>query len=311
MKFLKKGVLTTIQDFGRSKYQSSGINPGGVMDTLSFRLLNIVLDNVENEACLEIHFPGPVIEFEEDCEFAFTGADFSSCLNDSSLVNNKMYRAKVGDILSFKRKIEGERLYFGVKGGFEILPWLHSKSYQSQLNILSLPDAIEISCSQNAKERKFGVSFDLGLENSRIRFVSSFEYDELEEKSKGIMKKTDFEITRDSNRMGFRLKGFPMALVKAVEMISSSVCKGVIQLLPDGQLVVLMADAQVSGGYPKLGFVIENDLSKLAQLGVGAKMRFERVSYEHAIDIMIKTQNSLELINKSLKLRENEHGYKL
>jgi allophanate hydrolase subunit 2 len=72
-----------------------------------------------------------------------------------------------------------------------------------------------------------------------------------------------------------------------------------------------MADAQVSGGYPKLGFVIENDLSKLAQLGVGAKMRFEMVSYEHAIDIMIKTQNSLELINKSLKLRENEDGYKL
>jgi antagonist of KipI len=307
MKILKKGILTTIQDMGRWSHQAAGVNPGGVMDTLSFRLLNIVLGNSENQAALEIHYPGPILEFEESCEFALSGADFLAKLNGMEVRRNKIQVAKKGDILTFSAKIEGERLYFGVKGGFLSNSWLGSKSYQSQLKVLALTHSLKLNETKNARSNNFGFSFHLELENPVIRFVSSFEYNEINDVFKNAMCETDFEITKHSNRMGYRLYGLAMSLDKPKEMISSGVSKGVIQLLPDGQLIILMADAQVSGGYPKLGFVIENDISKLSQLASGTKIRFQRIEYEKAIDVILQTSRSFELIRKSLRLREKNY----
>ena len=107
--------------------------------------------------------------------------------------------------------------------------------------------------------------------------------------------------------MGYRLSGEPLHLNQNKELVSASVTKGTVQLLPDGQLIILMADAQVSGGYPKLGFVIEDDISKLSQLGSQTKIEFERISYEKAIEIMLQTKKTFDLIQKSLKLREKEN----
>jgi antagonist of KipI len=118
---------------------------------------------------------------------------------------------------------------------------------------------------------------------------------------------TEFLISKDSNRMGYRLNGKPLTLVENKEMISAAVTKGSIQLLPDGQLIILMGDAQVSGGYPKLGFVIENDISKLSQFGSQTKIEFKKISYENAIEIMLETQKYLDLIQKTLKFREKEN----
>ena len=309
MRIIKKGMLTTLQDLGRFGFQSSGVNPSGAMDLLSARLLNLILGNHQQEAVLEMHFPGPLIEFEENCYFALTGADFDGHLNQQNIVRNKRYFAKKGDQLSFKRKLEGERSYFGVRNGFVLDSWLNSKSFHSQLDVCTFPENLKVRDSQTELGQKinFGVSFGHNLSNSKIRFVSGFEYQKLEEKSKAALNMTDFVISKDSNRMGYRLNGFPIILGVNTEMISAAVGKGTIQLLPNGQLIVLMADAQVSGGYPKLGFVIENDISKLAQLGAGAKVIFEKISYDHALEIMYETERTLYLINKSLRLRENEN----
>ncbi|MDP1814319.1 MAG: biotin-dependent carboxyltransferase family protein [Leadbetterella sp.] len=309
MKILKKGILSTFQDKGRFGYQSVGINIGGVMDNLSFRLLNMILGNHSNEAALEIHFPGPHIEFEEFCYFAITGAEFNATLNQKLLTKNKIYRAKPGDHLAFKHKSNGERLYFGVKGGLEVPDWLNSKSSNSQLNFpefcqnLALNNKVELAIDRT----QYGVSFNYDFTSKIIRFVPSFEFEKLDIASKKNLLNSDFLITKDSNRMGYRLSGEPMVLLENKEMVSASVTKGTIQLLPDGQLIVLMADAQVSGGYPKLGFVIENDVSKLSQLGFQSKIEFEMVSYEHAVKIMLQTEKSFDLIKKSLKLREKEN----
>jgi antagonist of KipI len=309
MKILKKGILSTFQDKGRFGYQSVGINIGGVMDNLSFRLLNMILGNHSNEAALEIHFPGPHIEFEEFCFFAITGAEFNATLNQKLLTKNKIYKAKPGDHLVFKHKSNGERLYFGVKGGLEVPDWLNSKSSNSQLNFpefcqnLALNNKVELAIDRT----QYGVSFNYDFTSKIIRFVPSFEFEKLDIASKKNLLNSDFLITKDSNRMGYRLSGEPMVLLENKEMVSASVTKGTIQLLPDGQLIVLMADAQVSGGYPKLGFVIENDVSKLSQLGFQSKIEFEMVSYEHAVKIMLQTEKSFDLIKKSLKLREKEN----
>ncbi len=309
MKILKKGVLSTFQDHGRFGYQSVGLNIGGVMDNLSFRLLNAVLGNYSNEAALEIHFPGPHIEFEEFCFFAITGPDFGATLNQKMLTKNKKYKAKPGDQLVFKNKFNGERLYFGVQGGFEIPDWLNSKSFNAQLN---LPVVSQIIVLNNKDELEidsynYGVSFNYDLTKYIIRFVSGFEFEKLNIESKISLLNSEFLISKDSNRMGYRLSGEPLSLIEKMEMVSSPVSKGTIQLLPDGQLIVLMADAQVSGGYPKLGFVIENDVSKLSQFGSHSKISFEMVSYEQAVQIMLQTEKSFKLIKKSLELREKEN----
>ena len=309
MKIHKKSVLSTFQDLGRFGYQSVGVNIGGAVDTLSLKLLNIVLGNNENEAALEIHFPGPQIEFEESCYFAITGAEFNATLNASLIRNNKLYRVQPGDIIVFKNKIKGERLYFGVKGGFEGLDWLNSKSTNSQLNFPSFSEKIVLKSKDqsNGNQTKYGVAFAPDYSQKRIRFVPSFEFDQLSENSVHHLLNSEFLISKDSNRMGYRLSGEPLNLNAIKEMISASVTKGTIQLLPDGQLIILMADAQVSGGYPKLGFVIENDISKLSQFGSQTKIEFERISYENAVEIMLQTKKSFDLIQKSLKLREKEN----
>jgi antagonist of KipI len=309
MKILKKGVLSTFQDHGRFGFQTIGLNIGGVMDNLSFRLLNMILGNHSNEAALEIHFPGPHIEFEEFCFFAMTGADFNPTLNQKLLTKNKIYKAKPGDQLVFKHKSIGERLYFGVKGGLEIPDWLNSKSSNAQLNFpefsqyIALNNKVEIAIDCT----KYGVSFDHDYTSKIIRFVPSFEFDKLDFDSKNNLLNSEFLISKNSNRMGYRLSGVPLALIESMEMVSASVTKGTIQLLPDGQLIVLMADAQVSGGYPKIGFVIENDVSKLSQFSPQSKIWFEMISYEHAVQIMLQTEKSFRLIKKSIELREKEN----
>jgi antagonist of KipI len=151
------------------------------------------------------------------------------------------------------------------------------------------------------------VAFAHDYSNKYIRFVPSFEFDELDKDSKSNLLNSEFLISKDSNRMGYRLNGKPLTLVENKEMISAAVTKGSIQLLPDGQLIILMGDAQVSGGYPKLGFVIENDISKLSQFGSQTKIEFKKISYENAIEIMLETQKYLDLIQKTLKFREKEN----
>ncbi|MCP9768151.1 biotin-dependent carboxyltransferase family protein [Lacihabitans sp. LS3-19] len=307
MKFIKKGILTSVQDFGRQNFQSIGVSVGGVLDVLSFKVLNALLRNDPNEACLEIHFPGPVILFEEICTFAVSGGDFEAYLNRKVLSRNKIYQSQVGDVLTFNRKRVGERVYFGVMGGFDVVSWLGSSSTNFQMKINLLPENIKLKHSPNYSILKFksGVSFDYDFQNPRIRFVSDFEFENLTEKAKFILTNTDFEVGLQSNRMGYRLKGQALDLVEKKEQISSAVSKGTMQLLPNGQIIVLMADAQVTGGYPKLGFVIENDLSFLSQLGPNKTIKFEKVSIEHALEIKKQSSVSLEIIKKALKFSEN------
>src|ERR1041385_1412871 len=124
----KEGILSTIQDLGRFGYQHLGINPGGAMDHRSVILLNILLGNPESTAVIEIHFPAGVIEFERPCIFALGGADFAAELNGLPVSTLCLYSAEEGDVLSFQTKLNGNRTYLAVRGGFSVEDWLGSTS---------------------------------------------------------------------------------------------------------------------------------------------------------------------------------------
>ena len=124
----KSGILSTIQDTGRTGFRRFGINPNGAMDVSAARLINILLGNFETEAVLEMNFPAPVLKFEEPAVIAVGGADFGVKLDDESIENWRPYSVKANQTLSFPNKINGNCAYLAVKGGFVVKEWLNSAS---------------------------------------------------------------------------------------------------------------------------------------------------------------------------------------
>jgi antagonist of KipI len=314
MKFLKKGILTSFQDLGRAGYQSYGVNLGGAMDIESLKILNILLENNLNEAALEIHFPAPIIVFEEKCVFAITGGNFDAHLNTKSVVLNKLVFAKAGDFLKFNTKINGERAYFGVYGGFNLIEWLNSKSTNLQLNFPVLPESFSVNYKElpNYLNTKLGFSrrnfFERNFNDNipSLRFVSTYEFESLTIKSKYEFEKKSYKISTESNRMAYKLESETLKLENKVEKISSAVTRGNVQLLPNGQLLILMADAQTTGGYPNIGFIIEQDLDLLAQKMLNSEFKIKIISLEAAIVLKIESLKKIEKLKRTLELLRHD-----
>lgn len=270
MKFIKPGLLSTYQNLGNNGLRHLGVNPSGAMDRFSVKLLNIALQNDENQPILEMHFPAPEILFEEDAVIIIGGADFSPTIDNEPIINWKTILVKTGNILRFKKLIAGSRAYLAVK-----------KSENTFLPYIGL--------TSNFVHQK------------TIRFTEGNEFELLTEKSKESFENQSFTISKDSNRMGFRMNAEALEVKTKKELVSSAVDFGTIQLLPNGQIIVLMADHQTSGGYPRLGNIISVDLPKLAQSNLNSIIIFKKVSIEEAEDLLIKQEIELQKLKASIR----------
>ena len=304
----KEGLLTTVQDLGRNGFRRVGINPNGAMDKTAVRLINILLGNSESEAAIEMHFPAPEILFETDAVFALGGANFGARLNDEPVENWRVHFAGSGSVLKFTEKISGNRCYLSVKGGFRIEKWLASASTNLAAGIggfsgrpLKKGDRLFFAQKPKTKNQKpnIKISHQLLPFYSRfptVRIIKGAEFDLLNALSEQDFLSETFTISKNSNRMGFRLEGKPLYLLENLELVSSAVDFGTIQLLPDGQMIALMADHQTTGGYPRLGAVISTDLPLLAQLGANDKVGFHLVSIEEAENLLIEYEKDLNFL---------------
>jgi antagonist of KipI len=313
IQILKSGILTTVQDLGRNNFRRLGINPNGVMDTTAARLVNVLLGNRENEAVLEMHYPAAEILFEKDAFFALGGADFSAKLDDKSIENWRLHFAAKKSVLRFSEKKLGNRAYLSIKGGFEIERWLASASTNLKAKIggfdgRSLQKGDRINVNSKFKIQNSRLNFKIS--NSLIPFYSRFptvrvtacaEFDLLRTSSHEAFLKENFVISQNSDRMGFRLQGKPIHLAEKAEILSSAVDFGTIQLLPDGQMIILMADHQTSGGYPRIANVIPTDLPLLAQLGAGNKVAFHLISIAEAENLLIEFEKNLNLLKIAVR----------
>lgn len=308
--FVKKsGILTTIQDLGRKDFRRFGINPNGAMDAQAVRLINILLGNDEKEAVLEIHFPAPIFEFEENAVIALGGADFNAKINDKSIENWRSYFVEKGSILNFEEKNFGSRTYFAVKGGLAIEKWLGSFSTNLHAEIggfqgrsLQKGDRLFLKQTTNDKQQttnyKISTSLIPNYQESvaKIRVVEGAELQMLTALSELSFLKQEFTISPNSDRMGFRLRGEPLYLLDKIELVSSAVNFGTIQLLPDGQMIVLVADHQTSGGYPRIANVVSADLPILAQFDPNENIGFEIISQEQAENLLMNFENELNYL---------------
>ncbi len=312
----KSGILTTIQDLGREGYRRFGINPSGVMDRCAVRLINILLGNEENEAVIELHFPAAQIVFESDAIFALGGADFGAEIDGETVENWRPIFAAKDNTLRFSRKNSGHRLYLTAKGGFKLEKWLGSSSTNLTANIggmdgrkLIAVDRLELRQTYYKPQRDIShlqVSPSLLPYYSRfptVRIIAGAEYELLSDPGQELLIGQDFSISNASDRMGFRLSGEPISLSKPLELLSSAADFGTIQLLPNGQLIVLMADHQTTGGYPRIAHVTSQDLPLMAQLGPGDKVGFHLIELAEAEQLAVDFERELRFFRVGCRLQ--------
>jgi antagonist of KipI len=315
--FLKSGILTSIQDLGRQGFQDKGINPSGAMDTLSMRLVNILLGNSEKEAVIEIHYPSPTITFEEHAIIAIGGADFSPTINNQFIRNWRIIEVEPGDMLSFGKRNGGERAYLAVKEGFKIDTVLNSMSTNLKANFggkkINKGDSLELNLRNgrlfsaskkvNLAPRTVNAKLRPPFDNvQEIRIIAGKDLSCLAKESRDIVFGQKFIISTHADRMGYRIEGDCINLKGNEESISSAVTFGTIQLLPDGQLIILMADHQTTGGYPKLANVIAVDIPILAQLSVGQHISFREITHEVAESVFLKQEKAINRFKSTIKL---------
>ena len=274
MKFIKKGILTTYLDQGKNGLRHLGVNPAGAMDKYTVKLLNILLQKEETEPVIEMHFPAPEIFFEEDCTIIIGGANFTPTIDNQLISNWKAVEVKAISVLKFNQKVTGNRAYLAVTNQKNklFLPYLGNMGQVTNLSVMP-----------------------------EIRFIQGNEFDLLTPKSKLNMENQSFMIAQHSNRMGYRMKSQPLELGEKKELVSAAVDFGTMQLLPDGQIIVLMADHQTSGGYPRIGNVISTDLPKLAQLGPNDSIQFKQITIEEAEDLIMSEDKQLQKLKSSIK----------
>ena len=307
IRIIKKGLLDTVQDKGRYGHQHLGINPSGVMDFVSMRLANALAGNDRDEAVIEMHWPAPSVVFEHDTCFAISGADVVAYLDNRIEVPvNRTVFAKAGSMLSFEKKISGARIYLAVQGGFNTRKWLNSNSTHIQLNLggLILSTGILIDDKQSSRPAvsnpgccTWYLKSPVDLSDTTIHFIPGKEWSFLDEEMKQKFQTCFYQIDHNSNRMAYRMNGNTLHTERSTELVSAAVTRGTIQLLPSGQPLVLMADHQTTGGYPRIGHVISADIPKLAQFEPGDTVRFCEIT-------MAEAWQRLLLLNLHLKQTE-------
>jgi antagonist of KipI len=288
IKIIKKGLSDTIQDNGRYGYQHIGIQPSGCMDYISAWLANIILGNDLNNSVFELHFPSSQMLFESDYTICITGANFVPVINEKSVELNIPIQVYKNDVLSMLQPIEGRTCYVAINGEIKDTLWLGSNSYSKQTLLkdeqydfakMNNPSAPKTASKKALIEAMQKWVFD---HHSPIRFIPGPAWSHLTDASLNALLKNTFDITPQANRMGFNLSGPKLNLSIENNFLSSGVTRGTLQLLPNGDIIVLMADHQTIGGYANLGQIILVDLPRFAQFKTGVSFKFELVSLENA-----------------------------
>ena len=304
---LKPGPLSALQDLGRVGHQRFGVIASGVMDEWAHRTANLLVGNAADEASLEITLMGPVLRFHADALIALAGADLSPMLDDQPLPMATPVLVRAGARLAFGRRLFGCRVCLAVRGGFPVPPVMGSRSTYLRAGFggfegralragdrLPLgPDAggaafgglrraLAAGEAPMALPPDFEAPVHPALAGGALRVIAGQQWPRFTAQARESLVSDSFTVNRNSDRMGYRLEGPALALSAPLEMISEAVTFGTVQVPPDGQPIVLMADRQTTGGYPKIATVASVDLPLMAQKLPGDSVRFTGIELDAA-----------------------------
>lgn len=293
LKVIKSGLLTTVQDTGRTGYQQYGVPVSGVMDHYAHAVANLLVGNTISESVLEVTMMGPKLEFQGSAILAVTGGDLQPQLNGIPVPMWKSFAVNKVDILSFKGMKSGCRAYLAFLGGIQVPQVLGSSSTYTRASIggyqgrrLQPGDVLELGQSPKYGDQgplKSAESYSMDYPSQIIlRVVEGPQDDAFTKEGKDTFYGESYRVTNESDRMGFRLEGPEIQHVEKPDIISDGIAMGAIQVPGHGCPIVMMADRQTAGGYTKIVNVITADLPKIAQAKPGDEIRFQRVTVEEA-----------------------------
>jgi biotin-dependent carboxylase-like uncharacterized protein len=275
---LAAGPFTTVQDLGRPGYASLGVGPSGAADRGSLRLANRLVGNAEGSACLELSFGGFLGKFAEPALIAVTGAPCHMALDNRQIAMNGPVHVARGETLSLSSPSKGLRSYLAVRGGIDVPAVLGSRS----TDVLS---GIGPSVVRGGSCLPLGTSTHgaptVGLapvppwpDSLVICAYAGPRDDWFEASALTTLSLSPWTVTPDSNRIGLRLSGPVLHRQVHRQMSSEGVIRGSVQVPPDGQPLIFLADHPVTGGYPVIAVVDEDDVDLAAQARPGQTLRF-------------------------------------
>jgi biotin-dependent carboxylase-like uncharacterized protein len=319
MVVIKPGMLSSFQDAGRHGHQPLGISVVGAMDQRAHRLANILVGNDAQTASLEITLTGPTLKFKEPCCIALSGADLSATLNGQTVALNRPLIVRPQDELAFGARKHGTRCYLAVHGGFALTPVLGSTSTYLRSHFggwhgRALQKGDELAFARPLKNKSLeAVAMELWAikiylpaaiadsSRQRIRLIKSALWNEFTPESCVALLTETFRVSPDSERMGYRLTGTPLLMSKPRQLLSEATTFGTIQVPAGGQPIILMADRQTTGGYPKMAYVATVDLPLLAQRAPGDALKFEAITLERAQELDAARERAWQALSQTVK----------
>ena len=296
------GLLTTLQDMGRVGYQKFGVLANGAMDTFSLRLANLLTGNALGEAALEMPLRGPVLRLQAGTVFAITGADMMPTIDGAPVPMFRPVCVARDAELRFGGCRRGCRSYMAVAGGFDVPLVMGSKSTYLRAGLGGWQGRALRAGEAAFMTVPWFVRGGIVLDTAPLRVTRGLQYDWFTTESCEAFCREPFQITMQSDRMGYRLLGPHLELKKPREMVSEPVAFGTVQVA-DGNPILLLADRQTTGGYPKIFQLALADLPRVGQCPVGHKIRFELISLCAAEDLYRRQQEYINELAVSIRLK--------
>ncbi|AOJ03204.1 allophanate hydrolase [Burkholderia mayonis] len=333
---LRAGPLSTIQDLGRRGYRHLGVAQSGALDSLALEVGNRLVGNRPDAAAIEITLGPATFRFPRATRIAITGTEFGATLDGVPIYSWWSVPVAAGETLTLPVAKRGMRGYLCVAGGLDVLPMLGSRSTDlasrfgglggrvlrdgDRLPVGTPPAGAPACVAPDAPE--FGVKAPAWCAFARVdeqprrhkhthaawampvRVLPGPQYASFTPASQQTFWDEEWIVTPSSNRMGYRLSGAKLERAEPGDMLSHAVLPGTIQVPGNGQPIVLMNDAQTTGGYPRIGAVIRADLWKLAQARLNLPIRFVRVTVAAARDALAAERAYLRQIDIAIEMRE-------
>lgn len=292
LRVVKPGLFSTVQDLGRLNAMSSGVPPGGAMDRFAHRAANLLAGNDEGAPTLECTLTGPVLVALRPCLVAITGADFDPRLNGEPAPMWTGAFLGEGDELSFAGRRSGARVYIAVAGGIAGDRWLGSLSTNLLAarggmhgRLLRAGDLIAVSGAPAGPAmtgRLLRPDHRPDYADHTLHAIAGPHSRRLDTVGRKALFGAAFKVTRDADRMGYRLEG-AMLDASGDELLSFGLVAGAVQVPGSGQPILLMADHQTAGGYPVVATVASAAMPAAAQLLPGDELSFAEISIEAAL----------------------------
>lgn len=300
---LKPGLFTTIQDLGRYGYLRYGVPISGAMDKFSFTAANVLVGNDPNDACLETTILGPELDALASVQIAVTGGMCRPMINGEEIAMWQTLNIREGDAVSFGRMESGCRAYLSIGGGIDVPTVLGSKSTYTRGCFgglkgrrLQTEDMIEASKVPLIRFRHLMPERIIPkfTDHVTVHVVLGPQADMFTEKGLNTFLSNQYKVTLETDRMGYRLEGPPIEHKSSADIVSDGLLPGAIQVPRNGKPIIIMRDAQTTGGYPKIAVATTRDVDLLGQCKPNDIIEFSHVDVEEA---QVTTREYLKLLD--------------